>query len=85
MTFEEDHAEFRLDENDNKNKSEVKHQDYAATEVFTSSDPNFWDYIRLKDFTKKTGIDEKDCHAFAIKELSDNSADSIEKNCYRNS
>ena len=56
-----------------------KHQDSGATEIFTSSDPDFWDYVRLKDFTKKTGIDEKDCHAFMIKELYDNSADFIEK------
>lgn len=60
------------------------HQDYAGREVFTSSDPNFWEYVRLKDFTKKTGIDEKDCHAFAIKELCDNSADFIEKHGYSN-
>ena len=66
------------------NGTEDRHQDYTGTEVFTSSDPNFWEYIRLKDFTKKTGIDEKDCHAFAIKELYDNSADFIEKNCYSN-
>ena len=84
MIFKEDNTEFHLDVDDDKNKSEVKHLDYEATEVFTSSDPDFWDYIRLKDFTKKTGIDEKDCHAFAIKELYDNSADFIEKHRYSN-
>ena len=26
-------------------------------EVFTSSDPNFWDYVRLKDITKNTGTE----------------------------
>jgi hypothetical protein len=59
-------------------------EDKASTEVFTSSDPNFWDYVRLKDFTKKTGIEAKDCHAFAVKELFDNAADFIEKCCYSN-
>jgi hypothetical protein len=54
-------------------------EDKATTEVFTSSDPNFWDYVRLKDFTKKTGIEEKDCHAFCAKELFDNACDIIEK------
>lgn len=48
-------------------------------EVFSSSDPSFWDYIRLKDFTKKTGIEEKDCHAFCAKELIDNACDIVEK------
>ena len=48
-------------------------------EVFSSSDPAFWDYVRLKDFTKKTGIEERDCHAFCAKELFDNAADIIEK------
>jgi hypothetical protein len=54
------------------------------TEIFTSSDPNFWNYVRLKDFTKKTGIEAKDCHAFCIKELSDNAGDFIEKYRYSN-
>lgn len=48
-------------------------------EVFSSSDPAFWDYVRLKDFTKKTGIEEKDCHSFCAKELFDNSCDIVEK------
>ena len=48
-------------------------------EVFSSSDPTFWDYIRLKDFTKKTGIEEMDCHAFCGKELFDNACDIVEK------
>lgn len=48
-------------------------------EVFTSSDPTFWDYVRLKDFTKKTGIEAKDCHSFCGKELFDNSCDIVEK------
>lgn len=48
-------------------------------EVFSSSDPSFWDYVRLKDFTKKTGIEEKDCHAFCAKELIDNACDIVEK------
>jgi len=56
----------------------------TPTEIFTSSDPNFADYVRLKDFIKKTGIEEKDCHAFAVKELCDNSADFIEKHSYSN-
>jgi hypothetical protein len=59
-------------------------EDKASTEVFTSSDPNFWEYVRLKDFTKKTGIEAKDCHAFTVKELFDNAADFIEKCCYSN-
>ena len=53
-------------------------------DVFTSSDANFWDYVRLKDFTKKTGIEAKDCHAFCIKELNDNAGDFIEKYRYPN-
>ena len=60
MIFKEDNTEFlrsRLDVDDDKNKSEVKHQDYEATEVFTSSDPDFWDYIRLKDFTNMSIYD----------------------------
>ncbi len=48
-------------------------------EVFSSSDPTFWDYVRLKDFTKKTGIEERDCHAFCGKELFDNACDIVEK------
>lgn len=48
-------------------------------EVFCSSDPTFWDYVRPKDFTKKTGIEEKDCHAFCAKELFDNACDIVEK------
>ena len=48
-------------------------------EVFSSSDPTFWDYVRLKDFTKKTGIEEMDCHAFCGKELFDNACDIVEK------
>jgi 5S rRNA maturation endonuclease (ribonuclease M5) len=48
-------------------------------EVFTSSDPNFWDYVRLKDITKNTGIEAKDCHPFSLKELLDNAADFSEK------
>jgi hypothetical protein len=60
-----------------ENGTEDRLGDDAGTEVFASSDPNLWDYIRPKDFTKKTGIAEQDCHAFAIKELSDNSADFI--------
>jgi hypothetical protein len=53
-------------------------------DVFTSSDSNFWDYVRLKDFTKKTGIEKEDCHAFCVKELLDNAADFIEKFRYSN-
>jgi hypothetical protein len=56
----------------------------VITEVFTSSDPNFWDYVRLKDFTKKTGIEKRDCHAFCVKELADNSGDFLEKCRYSN-
>jgi hypothetical protein len=59
-------------------------EENSKTEVFTSSDPNFWDYVRLKDFTKKTGIEAKDCHAFCIKELVDNAGDFIEKYRYSN-
>src|SRR2546422_4683542 len=50
-------------------------------EIFTSSDPNFWDYVRLKDITKNTGIEAKDCHSFSLKELLDNAADFSEKYC----
>jgi hypothetical protein len=48
-------------------------------EVFSSSDPTFWDYVRLKDFTKKTGIEVNDCHAFCLKEFIDNACDIVEK------
>ncbi len=41
-------------------------------EVFISSDPNFWDYVR--HITKNTGIEDKDCHPFSLKELIDNAA-----------
>jgi hypothetical protein len=49
-------------------------------EVFTSSDPNFWDYIRLKDITKNTGIEPNDFHSFYLKENLDNAADFQERN-----
>jgi hypothetical protein len=49
-------------------------------EVFTSSDPNFWDYVRQKDITKNTGIEPNDFHAFCLKELLDNAADFQERN-----
>lgn len=54
-------------------------EEETEEEVFSSSDPTFWDYVRLKDFTKKTGIEEKDCHAFCAKELFDNGGDVVEK------
>ena len=71
---------FSEDEND----TEDKHHDYTGIEIFTSSDPNFWDYVRLKDFTKKTGVEKKHCHGFCIKELNDNAGDFIEKYRYSN-
>ena len=49
-------------------------------EVFTSSDPNFWDYVRQKDITKNTGIEPNDFHSFHLKELLDNCADFQERN-----
>ncbi len=49
-------------------------------EVFTSSDPNFWDYVRQKDITKNSGIEPNNFHSFIIKELLDNSADFQERN-----
>ncbi|MGC2570175.1 MAG: hypothetical protein WA364_01595 [Candidatus Nitrosopolaris sp.] len=49
-------------------------------EVFTSSDPNFWDYVRQKDITKNSGIEPNDFHSFIIKELLDNAADFQERN-----
>jgi hypothetical protein len=51
----------------------------ADQEVFTSSDPNFWDYVRLKDITKNTGIEPQDFHSFDLKELLDNAADFLER------
>jgi hypothetical protein len=60
------------------------YEENSNAEVFTSADPNFWDYVRLKDFTKKTGIEANDCHAFCIKELNDNAGDFIEKHRYSN-
>jgi hypothetical protein len=49
-------------------------------EVFTSSDPNFWDYVRQKDITKNSGIEANNFHSFIIKELLDNAADFQERN-----
>jgi hypothetical protein len=49
-------------------------------EVFTSSDPNFWDYVRQKDITKNTGIEPNDFHSFYLKENLDNAADFQERN-----
>ena len=66
-------AEEKGEDVTEEEKHENKH------EVFSSSDPTFWDYVRLKDFTKKTGIEEKDCHAFCAKELFDNACDIVEK------
>ena len=49
-------------------------------EVFTSSDPNFWDHVRQKDITKNTGIEPNDFHSFYLKENLDNAADFQERN-----
>jgi hypothetical protein len=32
-------------------------------EVYTSSDPNLWDYVRQKDITKNSGIEPDDFHS----------------------
>jgi len=49
-------------------------------EVFTSSDPNFWDHVRQKCITKNSGIEEIFLfHSFIVKELLDNAADFYEK------
>src|SRR5215831_1943656 len=61
----------------------IPHEEMQATdnnEVFTSSDPNFWDYVRQKDITKNSGIEPNDFHCFIIKELLDNAADFQERN-----
>jgi hypothetical protein len=52
----------------------------TGKEVFTSSDPNFWDYVRQKDITKNSGIEPNDFHSFIVKELLDNVADFQERN-----
>ena len=49
-------------------------------ELYTSSDPNFWDYVRQKDITKNSGIEPNDFHSFIVKELLDNAADFQERN-----
>ena len=49
-------------------------------EIYTSSDPNFWDYVRQKDITKNSGIEPNNFHSFIIKELLDNAADFLERN-----
>src|SRR5215469_2964580 len=49
-------------------------------EVFTSSDPNFWDHVRQKDITKNSGIEPNDFHSSIVKELLDNAADFHERN-----
>lgn len=46
--------------------------------VYTYQDPNFYDYTRLSNFTKKTGIEADDFSSFALKELIDNAADFLE-------
>jgi 5S rRNA maturation endonuclease (ribonuclease M5) len=48
-------------------------------EINTSSDPNFYDYVRIDDFIKNTGIQPKDFHPFCVKELLDNACDFVEK------
>ena len=53
-------------------------------EVHTFQDPNFYDYIKLANFTKKTGIELDGFHSFAFKELVDNAADFLET-CYKES
>ena len=50
------------------------------SEVYTSSDPNFWDYVRQRDITKNSGIEPNDFHSFIVKELLDNAADFQERN-----
>jgi DNA topoisomerase VI subunit B len=49
-------------------------------EVFTSSDPNFWDYVRQRDITKNSGIEPNNFHSFIVKELVDSAADFQERN-----
>jgi hypothetical protein len=40
----------------------------------------FWDYVRLKDITKNTGIEPNDFYSFYLKENLDNAADFQERN-----
>jgi hypothetical protein len=47
--------------------------------VTTYSDSNFYDYIKLENFTKKTGIELDDFHSFAVKEPVDNGIDFVEE------
>ena len=55
--------------------SSLHEDDYQEEEeVHTFQDPNFYDYIKLPNFTKKTGIEVDDFHSFALKELLDNAA-----------
>ena len=59
--------------------SSLHEDDYQEEEeVHTFQDPNFYDYIKLPNFTKKTGIEVDDFHSFALKELLDNAADFLE-------
>src|SRR4051812_11102060 len=53
-------------------------KEVEVAEVNTFQDPNFYDYIKLANFTKKTGIESDGFHSFAFKELVDNAADFLE-------
>src|SRR6187200_1006446 len=61
----------------NANKTAAEGEE-GEEEVYTLQDPNFYDYIKLANFTKKTGIELYDFHSFAFKELVDNAADFLE-------
>ena len=49
--------------------------------VYTQQDPNFYDYTKAPNFTKKTGIELNDFHSFVSKELIDNANDFVEEHC----
>jgi 5S rRNA maturation endonuclease (ribonuclease M5) len=49
------------------------------SELDTSSDPNFDDYVKEEDFIKNTGIGKENFPPFALKELQDNGCDFVER------
>lgn len=63
---------------------EEEEQEEEQEQVYTFQDPNFYDYTKPANFTKKTGIELDDFYSFAFKELVDNAPDFLEEN-YRGS
>jgi hypothetical protein len=52
---------------------------FVDNEVNTSSDSSFYNYVRIDDFIKVTGITPENFHSFCAKELLDNACDFLER------